>query len=104
MFLVGNRKDELGGSVYYELNDKIGKNVPEIDFKQHRNMVYAVIECIESGLLLSCHDISDGGLIAAVSEMILGGNADGKIGAELEISFSGLRNDKILFSVRILTM
>ena len=61
-------------------------------------MVYAVIECIENGLLSSCHDISDGGLLTAISEMILGGNADGKIGAEIKFNYPYLRNDKILFS------
>jgi phosphoribosylformylglycinamidine synthase len=98
LFLVGNRKDELGGSVYYEINGKLGKNVPNINFEEHRNMVYAVIDCIENSLLLSCHDISDGGLLTTIAEMLLGGNADGKIGAEININFSNLRNDKILFS------
>ena len=98
LFLIGNRKDELGGSVYYEINGKLGKNVPNINFEEHRNMIYAVIDCIESSLLLSCHDLSDGGLFTTIAEMILGGNADGKIGAEININFSNLRNDKILFS------
>ena len=98
LMLAGNRKDELGGSVYYEINGKLGKNVPEINFEEHRNMVYAVIECIENGLLLSCHDISDGGMLTTIAEMILGGNADGKIGAEINFNYPNLRNDKILFS------
>ncbi|MDP6139241.1 MAG: AIR synthase-related protein, partial [Candidatus Woesearchaeota archaeon] len=98
LFLVGNRKDELGGSVYYEINGKLGANVPMVDFIEQRNMIYAVIDCIESSLLLSCHDLSDGGLFTTIAEMILGGNADGKIGAEININFSNLRNDKILFS------
>jgi len=98
LFLVGNRKDELGGSVYYELNNMLGLNVPDIDFKQHRNMVYAVIDCIENYLFLSCHDISDGGMFTTIAEMILGGNADGKIGAEIKFNYPYLRNDKLLFS------
>jgi phosphoribosylformylglycinamidine synthase len=97
LFLVGNRKDELGGSVYYEINDKLGKNVPKINFQEQRNMLYAVIDCIENGLLLSCHDISDGGLFTTISEMVLGGNADGNIGALINID-SDLRDDKMLFS------
>jgi len=98
LLLVGKRKDELGGSVYYEINNELGKNVPEIDFIEHRNMIYAAIECIENKLLLSCHDISDGGLFTTIAEMVLGGNADGGIGAEIDIGFSDLRNDRILFS------
>ncbi len=98
LFLVGERKDELGGSVYYDVNNKIGANIPITDFEKERNMIYGVIDAIEAGLLLSCHDISDGGLAATISEMILGGDADGEIGAELNLDFSNLRNDKILFS------
>ncbi|MEK6948907.1 MAG: AIR synthase-related protein, partial [Nanoarchaeota archaeon] len=97
LMLAGNRKDELGGSVYYEINGKLGKNVPEINFDEHRNMVYAIIECIENGLLLSCHDISDGGMLTTIAEMILGGDADGKIGADINFDYTHLRNDKILF-------
>jgi phosphoribosylformylglycinamidine synthase subunit PurL len=97
LMLAGNRKDELGGSVYYELNGKVGKNVPDINFEYHRNMVYAIIENIENNLLLSCHDISDGGMFTTLAEMILGGNADGKIGVDINFNFKELRTDKILF-------
>ncbi|MEK6984739.1 MAG: AIR synthase-related protein, partial [Nanoarchaeota archaeon] len=98
LFLVGDRKDELGGSVYFDINDEIGAVVPIIDFEKERNMIYAVIDAINSGLLLSCHDISDGGLVTTLAEMILGGDADGEIGAEINLDFTNLRGDKALFS------
>ena len=98
LFLVGERKEEFGGSVYYDLHNEIGAVVPIIDFEKERNMVYAVIDAISAGLLLSCHDISDGGLATTISEMIMGGDADGEIGAEISLDFTNLRNDKALFS------
>ena len=98
LFLIGDRKDELGGSVYYDMNNEIGAVVPIIDFEKERNMIYAVIDAINAGLLLSCHDISDGGLATTVSEMILGGDADGTIGTEIDLGFTDLRADKALFS------
>ncbi len=98
LFLVGDRKDELGGSVYYEINNEIGAVVPIVDFERERNTFYAVIDAVNAGLLLSCHDISDGGLAAILSEMILGGDADGEIGAEIDLGFTNLRTDKALFS------
>ncbi|MDP7179830.1 MAG: phosphoribosylformylglycinamidine synthase subunit PurL [Candidatus Woesearchaeota archaeon] len=98
IFMVGQRKDELGGSVYYLTNNEIGKNIPIIDFKNERAMIYSIIDSIENELLLSCHDISDGGLITSISEMILGGEADGKIGVKIDLNFSDLRPDKSLFS------
>jgi len=100
LFLLGPRKDELGGSAYYLINKELGKNVPKIDYKLERGMIYSVTDMIDKKLLLSCHDISDGGFIAAISEMILGGEADGKIGAEIDITHinNNLRADKVLFS------
>jgi len=98
LFMVGERKDELGGSVYYELNKEIGKNIPAINFEKERCIIYGVIDCIYKGLFLSCHDISDGGMAVTISEMILGGEADGKIGAEIFIDFSPLPGSKSLFS------
>src|SRR3989338_264937 len=88
LILIGDRKDELGGSVYYNVNKEDGANVPIIDFENERNMIYAVIDAINSNLLLACHDISDGGIVSAISEMILGGDADGEIGAEIDFGFS----------------
>ncbi len=98
LFLVGDRKDELGGSVYYEINNEVGAIVPIIDFEKERNMIYAVIDAIDAGLLLSCHDISDGGLATTIAEMILGGDAYDEIGAEISLDFTNLRTDKVLFS------
>ncbi len=98
LFLVGERKDELGGSVYYNINNELGAIVPIIDFDKERNMIHVVIDAIDSGLILSCHDISDGGLATTISEMILGGDADGEVGAKINLDFTTLRTDKALFS------
>ena len=98
LFLVGERREELGGSVYYEINGEIGSIVPIIDFEKERNIIYAIIDAINAGLILSCHDIADGGLATTISEMILGGDADGEIGAKINLDFTNLRNDKALFS------
>jgi len=98
LFLIGQRKDELGGSVYYDLRNETGSTVPIIDFEKEKNANYVIIDAINAGLILACHDISDGGLVTTISEMVLGGEADGQIGAEIDLDFSDLRPDKILFS------
>jgi len=74
LYFVGERKNELGGSVYYEMFGKLGANVPKIDFEKERNMIYFIIEAINRGLLLSCHDVSDGGVAVTLSEMLMAGN------------------------------
>ncbi|MCX6785753.1 MAG: phosphoribosylformylglycinamidine synthase subunit PurL [Candidatus Komeilibacteria bacterium] len=85
ILLIGQRKDELGGSVYYQLHGELGANVPQPNFKEVENQIYAVTDLIDAGLLLSCHDISDGGLAVAISEMCFGGNGKNRIGCEINL-------------------
>ncbi len=94
LYLVGKRKDELGGSVYYDLLGHLGKNLPKIDFEYERKMLRSVIEAINKGKIESCHDISDGGLLVSLAEMSIMGEK----GAVVDIKFSDLKPDKTLFS------
>jgi phosphoribosylformylglycinamidine synthase II len=101
LFLVGPRKDELGGSALYQaLGLGLGRNVPQVEWALERAMIYAVTDAIDAGLLRACTDISDGGLAVAVSEMCLGGFAKGQLGAEIDLEKvpTDLRLDKYLFS------
>jgi len=99
IILIGDRKDELGGSVLYQLDNELGKNVPQIDFKNVENEIYAVTDMIDNKLILSCHDISDGGIAVTLSEMSFGGDGQNTIGAEIDLAKLGdLDNLKKLFS------
>ncbi|MFP3904691.1 MAG: phosphoribosylformylglycinamidine synthase subunit PurL [Armatimonadota bacterium] len=101
LYLLGPRKDELGGSAYYRaLNLGLGANVPKTDFELHRSMIYAVTDAIDDCCIAACSDISDGGLLVAISEMILGGYGRGQMGVALDLSGvdTDLRLDRWLFS------
>ena len=93
ILMVGQRVDELGGSLYYSLYNELGSNLPKPDLKEVKNQIFALNTCIEKRLVRSCHDISDGGIASAVAEMTFGN----KIGCDIEI-ISDLRADTILFS------
>ena len=93
ILMAGERRDELGGSVYYSLYDELGANVPEPDFEDVKNQIYALTDCIDDCLILSCHDISDGGVSSSLVEMTFGNG----IGCDVEIK-TNLSPDKILFS------
>jgi len=93
ILMAGERRDELGGSVYYSLYDELGANVPEPNFEDVKNQIYALTDCIDDYLILSCHDISDGGVASALSEMTFGNG----IGCDVKIE-TDLSLDKILFS------
>lgn len=69
ILMIGERKNELGGSVYYDLFNEIGANVPKPNLEIVRGEIFSLTTCIDKQLILSCHDISDGGLSAALTEM-----------------------------------
>jgi len=66
-----------------------GGDLPPIDFDVERRRLNAVREAVQSGLVLSCHDISEGGLAIAALEMALGGFAGQGFGLQLPISALG---------------
>lgn len=110
IYLLGDRKDECGGSAYYQLlemlagtreNALLGANVPSPDLAETKKQIELVTSLITSGSVLSCHDISDGGLLLALFEMMtpkrgLGGTIG--ISADLSPVGGALRSDTVLFS------
>ncbi len=93
IILIGKRKDELGGSVFYSLYNELGNKLPRPDLEEVKLQIYSLTDCIDENLILSCHDISDGGLATALAEMTFNNN----IGCKINID-STLENEKILFS------
>lgn len=85
IYLLGARKNELGGSEFYRLRKQIGANVPQADFTEAQKEIYTLVDAIAAGLVSAAHDISEGGVAVAVAEMAFGGWADGKIGAEVNL-------------------
>ncbi len=105
LYIIGERKNELGASEYYhqlglhrEKKSWLGENVPKSDFQKTVQESYAVVDLIQNGYVLSAHDISDGGMIVALTEMMLGGDAVGVIGSRIQISSTILPLDTYLFS------
>ena len=93
LIMIGDRKNELGGSVYYSLKNELGANVPKPNLEEVKNQLFALTDCVDGGLVLSCHDIADGGIASALAEMTFRNS----IGCNVNIE-SDLSPDKILFS------
>jgi len=51
ILLIGERKNELGGSVYYSLKNELGANVPKPNFEEVKNQIFALTDCIDDGLV-----------------------------------------------------
>ena len=91
--MIGQRKNEMGGSAYFHLNNELGTNLPKPDLQEVKKQIYGLTDCIDNNMVLSCHDISDGGIAVALAEMTFKNN----IGCNVSIE-SDLRIDEILFS------
>ncbi len=85
LFLLGERKNELGGSEYYRLHGTLGANVPRADFAQAQKEIYTLVDAIAGRFVESAHDISEGGLAVTVAEMAFGGRGEGMVGAEIDL-------------------
>ncbi|MFM8951998.1 MAG: phosphoribosylformylglycinamidine synthase subunit PurL [Planctomycetaceae bacterium] len=80
--VVGLTRDDLAGS-QLELTGRVqGGRVPEVDVASCRAVIHAIAAAQRAGLVQACHDVSDGGLAAAVAEMAIGG----RLGATLDLT------------------
>jgi phosphoribosylformylglycinamidine synthase len=82
LILVGVTGPELGGSHLARLAGEAGATVPPVDLALAPRLLAAVHAAIARGLILSCHDLSEGGLAVAAAEMAFAGG----VGAELDVS------------------
>jgi len=91
LYLLGDRKNELGGSEFYHLYDHLGKNVPQSDFVEAQKQIFAVIDGVEKGILESSHDISEGGLMVTLAEMTMPHprNGGGELGMKVDLANIG---------------
>ncbi len=84
--LIGARKNELGGSVLYDLFGMYGANVPKPDFAQAAKEVAFMVDMIQQNLISTCHDISDGGMLVTLAEMCFGGRGDLRTGIDIDLA------------------
>ncbi|MHC4431228.1 MAG: phosphoribosylformylglycinamidine synthase subunit PurL [Planctomycetota bacterium] len=88
LFIVGQTKNELGGSHYYKVKGYVGANVPRLDLGTSPRIARKISEAIAAGLVASCHDCSEGGLAVALAEMAFAG------GLGIEADLRGLPRSK----------
>ena len=78
---VGPACDTLAGSIAGETLGATGP-LPVVDLERGPALARAVAGLIQAGHVRAAHDVSEGGLLAAVAEMLIG--AGGALGASLE--------------------
>lgn len=88
IYIVGETLPELGGSEYYRLQGYLGKSVPKIRYRQAKKTFKTLTKAIDSEVIRACHDLSEGGLAVAASEMAFSGG----YGIELDLRNLPLQN------------
>lgn len=92
LVLVGQMSEAMGGSTYYDVNGLLGNEVPDVDLEVVPKVMRSVHQAIKSGEVLSCHDVSEGGIITTISEMCFGGDCG------VDIILGEGRADNFLFN------
>jgi phosphoribosylformylglycinamidine synthase len=98
VYVLGETRNELGGSEYYQLMDKIGLHVPKIDVSHVWPLYLALHQAIRQGLVSSAHAVSKGGLAVHLAMVAMAG----ELGMEVHIGKSpsrpGLSSAQLLYS------
>lgn len=93
IFLLGENRNELGGSEYLEVVHRLKCGLPPaLDLSLEKKIQYVCRKMIESGLLASSHDCSSGGIAVALSECCINSG----LGAEIAFK-TDIRSDCCLF-------
>jgi phosphoribosylformylglycinamidine synthase len=98
LVIIGDTKNELGGSEYFEYIHKfIGGKCPTVNFVESKKNMKIVLDIIKNKLVKSVHDCSKGGLAIAVSELCMTNNIGCTVSLD-KVPGESLAVDRILFS------
>lgn len=82
VYLLGETKDELGGSEYYDMLGHTGNKVPKVDSQKAISLYNSYHQAIKQRLIASAYSLQIGGLAAALAKTAIGG----QLGMDLDLS------------------
>lgn len=86
IYLLGETKNEMGGSEYFEMLKITDKNVPRVDVKSNKKLYEDFYRCTKNNLISSSISVNRGGVGVALLKMSMAG----MLGAE--VSLENLKN------------
>lgn len=92
VLLLGENRNELGGSEYLALKGIVGPEPPSLDLSRELAVQKVCRRLITEGIARSAHDCSEGGLAVALAECCIAGAR----GADLKLQ-ADFRADALLF-------
>jgi phosphoribosylformylglycinamidine synthase len=99
LYIIGTTYRDLGKSEYAEMRELTEMSVPQVRRPRRTLKCYRLLHtAINEGLVRTCHDLSDGGLAVAVTEMCFSGELGVTVDLR-ELPQSGCQTDtELLFS------
>jgi len=95
--LLGETKDELGGSEYAKvIHGVVAGDAPALNLEAEKKLQAAVLEAIHAGIVTAAHDVAEGGVAVALAEMSIAANPDAR-GCQANIFVTAGRIDSCLF-------
>ena len=104
IIVVGETTGEMGQTIYLkEIEGREEGAPPVIDLAKERQNGDFVRDLIHGGDVTACHDVADGGLLVAISEMALAGNvgADLDLGTELPTHVAAFAEDQARYVITV---
>jgi len=98
IILIGITREEFGGSEYLKLlNNNDDYKPPSLNLEAEKKLINILLELIQNGIIISAHDISEGGLIVAIAESCF--TPQGPVGVKIENpQDNSISEDAFLFS------
>jgi phosphoribosylformylglycinamidine synthase len=97
IYLLGKIAGHLGGSEYVKcIHGIVSGDAPNIDMNFEKRLQSLTLELIQSKLINSAHDISDGGLAITLAESSIAGPEGSRLGARISVPMK-IRADRFLF-------
>ena len=81
IYLVGATRRELSGSIYERVRGLRFRGCPTLAPREAMDSYGKIHRASREGLIASCHDLSDGGLWAALAESCIGGSLGARVDA-----------------------
>ncbi len=98
IYLLGTTRNELDGSEWANLRGHLGGRPPALDLDAEKTLAAILVNSSRDGMIDAAHDLSEGGLAAALSEAALRFGVGARIGIDELCERDGLDPFTALFS------
>ncbi len=98
VYVLGETRDELGGSEFYRMAGETGRNAPAVDVRKNKKLYNSLPNAITSGTVSSAHGCYKGGLGVALSQTSFTGGLGMDIDLSLVPTDEKLKEETVLYS------